>query len=102
MAVANIGKSRIRPLRDQLILYVDNTRESREAQELIEEAGLDPYITYAPVGPLQRKPLILYGGGVYQRLQEIRGLLALLEFWSNQPIKRSIFRRNSEKIEHPA
>jgi hypothetical protein len=96
-------RPRIRPLKDPLILYVNDTIESELAKEYIEAAGITPFITDGPVEPLERKPLVIHGGGFYQGLDEIKGLLNLLEFWSNQPIERSVFKNSEEsnEIESP-
>lgn len=84
--------TRVRPLKDTVILYADDSIETARAKEFLEAAGVFPFVTDGPVEPLQRKPLVIYGGGYYQGLHEIRGLLDLLEFWSNQPIARTIFK----------
>ncbi len=82
---------KVRPLKDPVILYVDRSGESDRAKKLLEKAGITPFVTEGSVEPLQRKPLVVYGGGVYQGFQEILSLLRLLQFWSGQPMRRDIF-----------
>lgn len=79
------------PLRNPLILYTDDSSESREAQTLLESVGISPFLIHDPVEPGQRNPLVIYTGGEYQGLERIRGLVNLLEFWSTQPIDHRIF-----------
>jgi len=85
-------KPRIRPLIDPVILYVDKKAESKRAKSLLEQAGIEPFVTEGPVGALKRKPLALWCGGKYQGLDKICGLVSLLEFWSAQDIERGIFK----------
>jgi hypothetical protein len=86
---------KLRPLKDPLVLYADRSRESREAEKLLRAAGISPFLADRAVEPLQKKPLVVYGGGVYQGLDEIVGLLRLLQFWSEQSIRRDVFRDSS-------
>jgi len=88
------ASGRIRPLKDHLILYVDESNESREAEELLQSVGISPFVTDGAVGPFDTKPLVIYHGGFYRGLSEIRGLVNLLHFWSNQPLEqnRTVFR----------
>lgn len=77
--------AQIRPLKDRLILYVDETAESSQAKELLRSVGISPYVTDGPVEPLDRKPLVIYHGGFYRGLNEIQELVDLLGFWNQQP-----------------
>jgi hypothetical protein len=65
----------IRPLRHRLILYRDDSTESRRAELRIKREGISPVVTTGPVEPLQRKPLVIYEGGIYEGLNEIVELL---------------------------
>ncbi len=73
----------ILPLKDPVILYIDDNAESRQAQELLAASGIRPFVTDGAVEPLQRKPLLLHHGS-YQGLDEIRNWLSLLAFWSRE------------------
>ena len=87
----NSNHDSIPSLKDPMLLYLDDRSESHQAKELIESTGLTPFVTYDPVDPLQRKPLVLYSGGTYQGVDEIQGLLSLLTFWSQQGVQRGVF-----------
>lgn len=82
MTISKKNLPKLPPLRDVVILYVDNRPESRQAQELLRIAGITPFVTDGPVEPLERKPLLLYNGGRYQGSQSIYEWLKLLEHWS--------------------
>lgn len=94
MTSGDASAIRIRPLKDQVILYVDESAESREAEQLLCSVGITPFVTNGAVGPLDRKPLVIYHGGFYRGMQEIKGLVDLLRFWSNQPAgeNQAVFR----------
>ena len=94
MTSGSVAAIRIRPLKDQVILYVDESPESREAVQLLYSVGISPFVTNGAVGPLDRKPLVIYHGGFYRGMQEIKGLVDLLGFWSNQPAgeNQTVFR----------
>lgn len=83
----------VRPLKDPVILYVDDGGESQNAKSLFENAGVRCVLSDGPVEPLQFKPLAIYLGGTYQGIGEIRGLIDLLMFWSKQSplIQRDLF-----------
>lgn len=87
--MSEIGK--VRPLKDHVILYVDESLNSHSAVELLKNVGIKPYITNGTVEPFEEKPLAIYAGGIYQGLEDIRGLVSLLSFWSAQSIDRSLF-----------
>jgi len=82
---------KIPALKDPVILYVDTSTESLKVKTLLEEAGISPYLTTGQVGPLERRPLVLYDGGIYQGLDEIRSLIHLLDFWTGQPTCSLVF-----------
>ena len=90
------AKPRIPPLLDPVILYVNKGRESKRAKTLLEYVGIEPFITDGPVRQLQKKPLALWCGGVYQGLDKIRGLISFLESWSTKDIKleRPLFKNS--------
>jgi hypothetical protein len=85
---------RIRPLKGPVILYVDDSTESSQAKKLLGSVGISPFVTNGPVEPLDTKPLVIYHGGFYRGLNEIRGLVNLLHFWSAQSFdeNQTIFR----------
>src|SRR5882724_11579800 len=68
----------IRPLREPITIYVDDSSESASAKRVLGEVGAHIVPTSGPVEPLNRKPLAIYLGGVYQGLEEITGLRDLL------------------------
>ena len=84
----------IRPLKDRLVLYVDESAESNQAKDLLQSVGISPYVTDGPVEPLDRKPLVIYSGGYYSGLAEIKELVDLLGFWNDQPSRenRTVFK----------
>ncbi len=92
------ARARIRPLKGRIILYVDGTKESRQAKQLLDSAGITTFVVDGPVEPLDRKPLLIYHGGFYRGLNEIQDLLGLLEFWSNHStfVDRAVFRDPDE------
>lgn len=94
MTSGSVSSPQIRPLKDHLFLYVDDTTESRQAEQLLHSVGISPFVTDGSVGPLDRKPLVIYHGGFYRGLQEIRGLVDLLGFWSSQSSRenQTVFR----------
>ena len=94
MTGASASPQRIRPLKNPLILYVDDTTESRQAEQLLHSVGISPFVTDGAVGPLDRTPLVIYHGGFYRGLQEIKALVDLLGFWSKQSRRenQTIFR----------
>ena len=84
----------IRELKNRVILYIDDTTESQKAQELLRSVGVSADVTDGPVGPLDKKPLVIYQGGFYNGLQEIKQLVDLWQFWNEQPSQenRAVFR----------
>lgn len=90
----------IPPLKDPVILYIDKSKESRKAKTLLKKAGIRAFVTEGKVEPLERKPLVLYNGGTYQGLDEIRSLLRLLSFWTGQPVCTLVF-KDKEGCESP-
>jgi hypothetical protein len=95
---------KIPALKDPIILYIDNAPESRKAKALLEKSGLSPFLETGRVEPSQKKPLVLYNGGIYQGLSEIQSLLRLLSFWTEQPVCSLVFadgaacKTNSENL----
>ena len=83
--------SKLPPLKDPVILYIDDSSESRKAKTLLKKAGISPFLANGRVGPFERKPLLLYNGGTYQGLNEIRSLLRLLKFWTKHPVSSLVF-----------
>jgi hypothetical protein len=83
--------TKIRALRDPLLLCLDKSPESAQVKKLLEVAGVSHQLTDCRLEPLQRKPLVLFGAGIYQGLEQVQGLVRLLAFWSSQPIEREIF-----------
>ncbi|MBW2063368.1 MAG: hypothetical protein JRJ03_00405 [Deltaproteobacteria bacterium] len=92
---------KIPALKDPIILYMNNSEESQKAEAMLKEAGISPYVTTGRVEPLERKPLVLYGGGIYQGLNEIRSLIHLLAFWVTQPSCTLVFRDKEACKNHP-
>jgi hypothetical protein len=83
--------TKIRPLKNSVVLYIDNSPMSRKAKEVLSQAGISASITNGRVEPFQRKPLVLYCGGTYQGLKEIHGLVNLLKFWSEHSAESKFF-----------
>jgi len=81
----------LRPLKDPIVLYIDDSPESQQAEELFKQTGIQPVITTGPVESFERKPLALYGGGTYEGFDEIRGLIDLLRFWSQETETSDVF-----------
>jgi hypothetical protein len=92
MQLSSSAHPRVRPLQDPVLVFVDDTAESSEAKQTLLDVGIDPLFTDDPVEPYQRKPLLLFRGAFIQGLPAIRAFVHLLEFWSSQPIQRSVFR----------
>ncbi len=65
-STSTAAQSPIRPLRGLVILYVDHSRESRAAKELLQSSGISPFVTDGPVEPLDRKPMVIFHGGFYR------------------------------------
>ncbi len=85
------------PLRDQVILYIDASERSTEVKKLLNRAGVSFFETAGSVGPLQRKPALLYGGAVYQGVEEIQGFVRLLEHWNLTGLSPEIFCDDASK-----
>ena len=94
------GNGRVPTLKDPVILYADGSSESDAAKALLKDAGISPFVTEGRVEPLERKPLVLYNGGTYQGIDEIRSLLQLLSFWVSQPVCSLVF-KNEEACDAP-
>lgn len=84
---------KIRPLSETVFLYVDDSPESEAAVQLLQEANVTPlYITQGPVGPTERKPILIPGR--HQGLEEIRDWLALFYHWSDTAPNSPVFKQN--------
>jgi hypothetical protein len=79
-------KGRLAPLREPLLLYLDHSKTSTQVKRLLAQAGVTFEQSYGRVGPVQRKPLVLHGGGTYEGLKQIRALVELLHFWHQHPL----------------
>lgn len=80
-STASVSIQTVGALKSPITLYVDDSYESSRARECLEVAGVTAYITDGPIEPLERKPLAIYRGGIYQGLTEIESLLTSLAFW---------------------
>lgn len=78
-------------LRDPMILYVDGSRESYEAETLLRTSGIVPFVTSDPTEPLKHKPLLLYSGACFQGLEAINGLVRMIDHWKQQGIATGVF-----------
>jgi hypothetical protein len=59
-----------------VVLYVDESDESREAKRLLEQAGVSPIISHGQVDLYQRTPLLLCVGATFQGLDGIKTWLS--------------------------
>lgn len=86
--------SRIRPLKDTVTLYVNDSDESKEAEKLIRAAGIsvdliDNYRGH--IDPYEQFPILIWRGAGFEGIDKIRSFLRLLTHWSRQPNVRDVF-----------
>ena len=92
---ANGDLERIPRLREPIVLYVDDSVESRQAETLLRSSGLEPFITEGQTEPLHRKPLLVFSGACYQGVPAITGLLHLIVHWRRRGIAQDLFADSS-------
>ncbi len=87
-------------LAEPVVLYTDDSDESREVERLLQEAGIEFFDAHRAVEPPNRPPLLFHGGGSYQGVDQIREWLDLLRYLSTErPTSPSFLQ---EKTKRPA
>ena len=84
-------QARVHPLRGRVIVYVNGSEESRKALKLLDDAGILYETTKGPVEPWEQKPLLVFRGATHEGVEEIEGMVRLLQFWSGQPMGGAVF-----------
>lgn len=80
----NSGVLKIRPLKEPLLVFADESRESRKVLKLLDAAGVVYVVSSGAVEPWQRKPLVLFHTSIYEGFSDVEGLLRFLSFRSGQ------------------
>lgn len=80
-------------LAEPLILYADDSETSRQAEKMLRDAGLDPFVVDGPVEPMHLKPIVIVWGACYEGVPAIAGLIRLLRHWHRTGMGDRVFIR---------